>query len=422
MVNSNIIMKSDLRFFRIFFVLIPVFLFFSAQLIAQDEGFIYGKITTIDDNTYQGQIRWGDEEAFWTDMFNAGKRYNDNIQYLSRRDREYLDEYRKRSSRWDEWGININWGNNSYVHQFNTQFGNLKTLYMIGRERVEIEFKDGKKIEVTGEGYNDIGGEIRVYDEELGEIGLRWSRIDKIEFMPTPKNLEDKFGDPLYGTVQTSIGDFTGYIQWDHDERITTDILNGHSEDGKLDIQFGKIKSIENDRSASIVVMQSGRKLYLRGTNDVNSENRGIIISDNTFGRVDIPWRDFRKVVFNDKLPATGVSYNDFSAPKELTGSVKTKSGEVHKGRIIYDLDEAYDMEVIQGMDDDIEFIIPIKHIRKIIPKNYSYATVELKNGKSYLLGDSQDVSDKNDGMLVFIGSDEPIYIPWDDVDEIIFN
>jgi len=415
-------MKSNFRLFKILIVLTPVLLFYSTQVKAQDEGFIYGKIITIDDNTYQGQIRWGDEETFWTDMFNAGKRYNDNIQYLSRKDREYLDEYRRRSSRWDEWGININWGDNSYVHQFNTQFGNLKSLYMIGRERVEVELKDGQKIEVTGEGYNDIGGEVRVYDEELGEIGLRWSRIDRIEFMVTPKNLEDKFGDPLYGTVQTSIGDFTGYIQWDHDERITTDILNGHSEDGKLDIQFGKIKSIENDRSASIVVMKSGRKLHLRGTNDVNSENRGIIISDNTFGRVDIPWRDFRKVVFNDKLPAAGVSYNDFPAPKELTGSVKTKSGEVHKGRIIYDLDEAYDMEVIQGMDDDIEFIIPLKHIKKITPKNYSYATVELKNGKSYLLGDSQDVSDKNDGILVFKGSDEPVYIPWDDIDEIIFN
>ncbi len=85
-------MKLNLKLLKIFLLLISISFFISAQIIAQDEGFIYGKITTIDDNTYQGQIRWGDEEAYWTDMFNAGKRYNDNIQYLSRRDSEYLDE------------------------------------------------------------------------------------------------------------------------------------------------------------------------------------------------------------------------------------------------------------------------------------------------------------------------------------------
>ena len=38
-----------------------------------DQVFIYGKLTTIDGETYQGQIRWGKEEAYWTDLFNGTK-------------------------------------------------------------------------------------------------------------------------------------------------------------------------------------------------------------------------------------------------------------------------------------------------------------------------------------------------------------
>ncbi len=54
--------------------------------------------------------------------------------------------------------------------------------------------------------------------------------------MPTPHKLEDKFGEPLYGTVETYDGTYSGYIQWDHDERIATDKLDGDAEDGKMSI------------------------------------------------------------------------------------------------------------------------------------------------------------------------------------------
>ena len=47
---------------------------------------------------------------------------------------------------------------------------------------------------------------------------------------------------------------------------------------------------------------------------------------------------------------------------------------------------------------------------------------VTFRNGRSMLLGDSQDVSDKNDGLLVFTDNGDPSYIPWDDIDEISFD
>src|SRR3954470_12442356 len=41
---------------------------------AAHPGFLYGRITTYDGATYEGRLRWGDdEEAFWGDYFNGSK-------------------------------------------------------------------------------------------------------------------------------------------------------------------------------------------------------------------------------------------------------------------------------------------------------------------------------------------------------------
>jgi len=392
---------------------------FFQTIYAQDQGFIYGKVTTIDDNTYEGQIRWGKEEAFWTDMFNSAKRENENIRYLSREERDDLHE-----DHHGKWNLSFDihhHDSDEFTHQFCTQFGNIATIYFTGRSRVEIELKNGEKLEVSGEGYNDIGEEIRVNDIEIGEIEIRWSRIDKIEFQATPSKLNKKWGDPLFGTVVTYDGEFTGFIQWDHDERITSDELDGDMEDGDISIEFGKIASIEREGGGSNVVLKSGREIYLRGSNDVNSDNRGIIVSNVDYGRADIPWREFKKVTFT-VAPNSGPAYTDFKIPKELRGTVKTSSGNSHSGRLVFDLDEAWDLEVFQGNDDDIEYVIPFSNLKKVVPKNYSYSSVELKNGQKLLLGESQDTDERNDGILVFKNSGDPTYIPWDEVEEISFD
>jgi hypothetical protein len=47
---------------------------------------------------------------------------------------------------------------------------------------------------------------------------------------------------------------------------------------------------------------------------------------------------------------------------------------------------------------------------------------VTLKNGDAILVGEGQDVSDSNDGILVFTQNSEPKYISWDDLKEIEFR
>ena len=45
-----------------------------AQAADSHKGFLYGRITMEDGTTYQGRLRFGDqEEAFWSDYFNGVK-------------------------------------------------------------------------------------------------------------------------------------------------------------------------------------------------------------------------------------------------------------------------------------------------------------------------------------------------------------
>lgn len=390
----------------------------SMSATAQDEALIYGKLTTIDGDTYTGQIRWGKEEAFWTDIFNGTKDDNENYKYLTREEKRSLRD--RDNGSWS--GINISWGNNrdsETTHEFQARFGDISKIEITRRSEVKMTLRNGETIYVK-DGSNDFNATVHIMDGELGKSSFKWSRIEQVEFMDTPKNLGETMGGSLYGTVELYGGEYTGFIQWDHDERLDTDILDGDTRDGDVKIEFSKLASIERDRGGSNIVTKSGREMYLRGSNDVNSENRGIIVSTD-FGRVDIPWREFKKVSFKD-APKGTMAYSKFADMKRLSGTVTTTDGETLSGDITYDLDEAYSFEMLQGKDDDVEYIIPMGSIKSITPKNYDYSNIVLKNGTELLLGDARDVNEDNDGILVFSGSGDPKYISWEDIKSITFN
>ena len=54
----------------------------AAPAFASDVGYIYGRVETVSGDHYEGELRWGKEEAFWDDIFNAGKAKNDNLEYV----------------------------------------------------------------------------------------------------------------------------------------------------------------------------------------------------------------------------------------------------------------------------------------------------------------------------------------------------
>lgn len=382
-----------------------------------NSSYIYGTIFTTDDEAYTGYIRWGKEEMYWHDIFNSVK---------TNKVRAALDK--KKEHDWNDmdWSLSGIWKNTyqSSKHTFACLFGDIKSMDIKRGERVLLEFKNGSLMEVEG-GSNDIGARLVMHDYELGKIKFDWDDLDRIEFSQAPESITPPYGSPLYGTVVTDRRrSFTGHIKWDLDERNGQDILDGESRLGDQKIPFEKIKIIEKRLGGDAVdlTFESGRTIKLDGSNDCDSGNRGIAVYVPNVGSIEVDWDDFTKVVF-EKVVDKFISFDSFQKPKSLQADVLTFDGNLISGYIAYDKDEIWDLEFIDGDDDDLEYQVPLRNIKKIIPKNHSFSKIVLRNGEDLLLGDRQDVDNDNDGVLLFKNSDsDSIYIPWDEIDEIIFK
>ena len=379
------------------------------------QGFIYGKVTMRSDTVYEGVLRWnGDEEAFWGDLFNGSKE-----------ERPYLDEIPDRARRRDRrdgirvLGIRIG----SYAssgRSFVARFGDIAKIETDRGDAI-LTMKDGEEIEIDGSGTNDIGSRIDVWDNEVGQVKLDWDRIDVIEFMPTPAGIKVP-GTRLHGKVETEEGVFEGFIQWDKEECLSIDELDGDSRDGGMSIEMGKIKSIERRSSrSSDVTLWNGRTFELRGSNDVNSENRGIYVEDPRYGRVLVEWDAFESVHFSEAGPS-GPAYEDFQPGWPLRGTVTESGGKTHSGRIVYDIDEEYSWEMLNGDQRDLEFNIPFALVKSIKPRGSDSSRVTLKGDVEVVLDDVADVSDSNAGLLVIDADGDSEYIAWDDIERIDFD
>ncbi|HOY94402.1 MAG TPA: hypothetical protein PK509_01600, partial [Catalimonadaceae bacterium] len=122
-------------------------------------GLIYGKITT-SSTQYEGIIRWGKEEAIWLDYFNASKKNHNTY-------REYEQKSDGSQVSWLEldWDIASIWEDRNTTHQFNCQFGDIKSIKVLARKSARLQFKNGWEIDVMGEEFNDMGEKIEIQDK-----------------------------------------------------------------------------------------------------------------------------------------------------------------------------------------------------------------------------------------------------------------
>ena len=384
----------------------------SAQSLS-DLGYIYGSVTTDSDKTYEGYMRWGKEEVSWHDVFNSTKRKNKHKK--PSKDKSYFKDI--------DWNIGGLWSNNygGSTRSFACLFGDIDRLEINGNEKVDVYFKNGEMIEVVG-GSNDIGERIVLHDAELGKLKLDWDNIDIIQFHSPPRGRVPDYDLALYGRLETRKGtELEGYIKWDIDERLTTDILDGENCCYKDEMPFAKIIKIENIGNSSLVTLNNDETIEMSGTNDVNSGNRGIGMYVEGVGSIEIPWREFKEVAFDNRTVG-GPQYDSFQISDRLEASVKTYDDGVYEGYIVYDMDEMYPAEMLDGYDGKIEYQIPFRNIKKIMPKNDDYSIIILHNGDELLLGDTQDVSENHDGIMVIGKNKENSFIEWDEVSSITFK
>ena len=92
-------------------------------------------------------------------------------------------------------------------------------------------------------------------------------------------------------------------------------------------------------------------------------------------------------------------------------------------GRLVYDLDEARQGDIFNGMANEVEYDIPFAMIQAIAPLKGEACRVTLRNGQILELTGEQDAGPNNPGVLIFApNEDRARRVPWLRIREIRFT
>ena len=406
----------------------------AGALQAQDGHRIWGAVHTTSGDVHEGFIRWDRNEGSWVDILDGSKDIPEE-NYFAWLASIQVDGPPVRTI--DLHGYRISWNEDDPDFPSSAtsgiRFGHLASLRVIGEDRVELTLRSGELVELEG-GSTDLGASMRELVVDLPgrrEIELDWDELDRVVFSAAPSGARASSGR-LYGTVEDDEGRrFTGYVSWDLDEILESDVLDGEEMQGgrSREIRFGEIASIARVRRGARVVLVDGEELDLTGNRDVRPGNRGIQISDPRLGMVEVEWSEFRILRFHEADAVVG--YDSFDGGHPLVGTVVTQSGEEIEGVIRWDADEAGSWELLNGRADDVIFTIEFSYVSRIVRGEVFGATVTLLDGRSFELDDSNDVDWDNKGILIAPqaatssgGPDESRWrvVPWDQFKEIRFR
>ena len=397
------------------------------------QGFLYGRITTIDGAIYEGRLRWGgSQEAFWGDYFNGSK---DENPWLAQVPPEQLPKERRPI---EIFGIEIaqRERQSDVVRPFMARFGEIARIEAHGRE-VGVTLKSGTVFDLDRFEASDFDDGVRVWDGRRGVVDLDSLRIRTIELLPTPSLGAAPYR--LHGTVRTRQGDFTGFVGWNREDYVGLDELDGHTAEGELSLRLDTIRSIaRRSRDSSMVTLLDGREIVLSDTAEVGHGNRGIYVADRRYGRVLISWDAFERVDFSalgtlgprsqGGTGDSGPAYGDFPPGSPLAGSVTTRAGRRLAGRLVYDLDESETTETLDAPSQGVDYTIPFGLIASIVPTGHAErgaqrARVTFHTGEELQLERIGDLGERNAGMLIFVdGRERPEYVPWTDVEQVDFD
>jgi hypothetical protein len=381
-------------------------------LVAQD-GLLYGRITMQDGAVHEGRLRWGgDEEALWSNYFNGRKRGN---QWAAFATREQLPSERmgirllgKEIVGWDHV---LDLG-----RPFMARFGDIARIEPRGRE-IQVTLKSGSVVTLARYAADDLADGVRVWDTRGGFVDLGEWKIRTIEFFPAP--VPNVASAPLYGTVRTRAGEFTGLVQWNRQACLGSDELTGNSTNGAQRMRFDTIRSITRRTDGALVTQLDGTEIALSGA---MRENSGVYVDDVRYGRVLISWEAFERVDFTPGGAAP--AYGDYRPGQALRGDILTRSGRRLAGRLVFDLDESETTETLDAPLQGVDYTLPFSLIASIVPGGPAdRAAVTLLSGEVLHLERWGDLGTLNAGILIFLeGRERPELVPWAAVARVDFE
>ena len=357
----------------------------------------------------------------WSDVLIATRQKSHYLKYLNNEQLTGLYQEKKADHPVLDWQFMSLWKDKYPQRKSEVlcRFGDIARIHITGKDLAQIYYKSGNKLRVTTDEENNLhlGKDIFVVDE-AGVRRMEWEQISSINFKTAPDLIARIKGRPIYGTVTTSIGPLTGYIQWGKGKYSDHQNLKGWTEEGSaVRFLFADVLSIIKHKTGALVSLKSGKKVFLSKTEDVSATNKGITVMHPSWGRVVVDWKAFRSVSFEEVDPDTG--YDRFPKPRKIYATIKTKEQLVYKGNCVFDMDEEWNYDLLEGRKDGISYQIPFRYISEIVPLNASYTKVVLQSDKVLVLGHHNDVTARNWGAIVWQANSQYRYVPWSNIVEI---
>ena len=225
---------------------------------------LYGRVKTEGGDDLLGFIAWDVDEIYSTDILDG----------------EVKDRTRK------------------------IEFGTIESIEKVSSNACLVRRKNGPEFRMTGTNDVDSGNRgIAVTVPGMGRARVDWDEFQSVIFLPIPAGLQPTFdqfhaGKRLHGTVINRDGkSFAGDIAWDNDERFGWEHLNGEQNGINYDVEFANIAKIERHSGrAARVTLRNGTVIRLRGSNDVDDENKGIFVETARDETEEVDWDEFEKI------------------------------------------------------------------------------------------------------------------------------
>lgn len=401
---------------------------FAPALGAQEGDRLWGRVETVDGGVVEGFLRWGRAGAAWADILPG-------IRVIPG------EHYRIWSRAWggDEepprrvvelMGYRISWNEDDpdfpLSAQSGVRFGRVREVEITETGEALISLRSGAEA-VFQRGWRGPGGGGDLLEVDVpgrARVRVDWDDLAVVTFGTAPRA---EAGSPrLHGTVQDRWGvRYTGYLAWDRDELLSSDILDGEEGGREWEIPFRDIVTMERTWDGTRVTLGDGSIRLLTGSNDVGRGHRGVAVSDPALGVVTLEWDDVEAVHLHPPEKATG--YDTFHGGHRLRGEVVTLSGKVHSGAILWDADETWSWELLDGSFRDVGYAVEFGAVASIVRRSSRGAVVTLLDGRSFELEGSNDVGEGNRGIFVHVVGTEGagaewVLVSWDELAEVRFH
>lgn len=366
---------------------------------------IFGEITTVENKVYKGFITWHGNKNYWIDFFEASKIENPYSPYFKRSD-----------------GIIFRINNREFAapptHNFCCRFGNIKSIRPTDVNEIVLQLKNGDQLTLTKGYSSDINSYIKIATP-TETIPIKWDHISEIHFMGADIEAIAPETNQVAGIVKSPQGIYKGLIYWNYQQKQSQEKIN------QINTLLNKIKklyvfkSIYGNHTLGLIPSAPQSERSVGAQINVLEPIENVMINMPNIGSVCVSRTQFEELTIIPVSELNLLSYDDFPSPQPIKGEVVTRSGQTFAGNLAYDLDESYEFEVLDGKNNMISYRIPFRYIRSIAPKNYKYSFITLRNNSQLSLGETCDVNQDNNGIIIFRNGQNPVYIQWSEIKEI---